>query len=172
MSEPAPERTHGLPFVARVVGGFVVVALVVAIGLLAERGTDDDLALPDEVAGRSLDTTSAGRELAAANSAALSEAHDGAEAAAALYGDDSEAAILVTAVRADSGPLVAPVTGESEHRVEDDDVTCLVAPAPEGPGTTQCQRAHGDLTVRVVAPGRPDLGPLVEATNDVWEDLS
>jgi hypothetical protein len=173
MSEPTPQRsTHGLPFVARIVAGVLLVAVLVGVGLWAERLTDDDLALPDEVGGEALNDTAAGDELAEVNATALSEAYDGADAVAALYGKDSEAGVLVTAVRAGSGPLVPPVHSGSEHWAEDDEVTCLVTPAPEGPGVTQCQRDDHDLTVRLVVRGRPELDPLVEAVNEVWEDLS
>jgi len=174
MSEPTPEPpAHGLAFVVRIVAGILLVAVLVGVGLWAERLTDEDLALPDEVGGQALNSTDVGRDLAEANSSALSEAYDGADAVAAVYGKDTEAGMLVSAVRAESGPLVPPVHSESEHRVEDDDdVTCLVTPAPEGPGSTQCQRDDADLTVRLVVAGSPDLDPLVEAVNEVWEDLS
>jgi hypothetical protein len=162
----------GLRSVARVVGGIVLVALVVGIGLWAERQTDDDLVLPDEVAGQGLNETQAARELAKANSAALSEAYDGAEAVAGLYGHDTKVGMLVTAVRAESGPLVPAVFSENQEWVEDDEVTCLVTPAPKGAGSTQCQRDDRDLTVRLVLRGRPDLDTLVDALNDVWEELS
>jgi hypothetical protein len=162
----------GLPFVARIVGGIVLVAMVVGVGLWAERQTDDELALPDEFGGEPLNDSEVGQAIAEANDAALSEVYDGADAVAAVYGEDTKTGLLVTAVRAGSGPLAPPVFSESEHWIEDGDVTCLVTPAPKGPGTTQCQREDSDLTVRVVVPGKPDLDPLVEATNDLWEDLS
>lgn len=162
----------GLPFVARLAGGIVLVAIVVGTGLWAERQTDDELALPDELGGQGLNDSAVARAIAEANSSALSEAYDDADAVAAVYGPQTRTGMLVTAVRAESGPLVPPVFSDSEHRIEDDEVTCLVTPAPKGPGSTQCQREDGDLTVKVVVRGRPDPDRLVEAINELWEDLS
>ena len=109
---------------------------------------------------------------AAAHRAALTQAYDGADALAAVYGPNMRLGLLVTAVQAESGPLVPPVFSESEHWIEDDDVTCLVTPATKGPGSTQCQREDTDLTVRVVVRGKPELDPLVDAVNEFWEELS
>jgi hypothetical protein len=162
----------GLPFVARVAGGIVLVALVVGIGLFAERQTDDDLALPDEVGGIAVNESAKVQDYARATSAGLSEVYDDADAVAAVYGKNTKTGLLVTAVRAESGPLVPPVPSESEHWIEDGDVTCLVTPAPKGPGSTQCQRVDGELTVRVVVRGKAETDDLVDATNEVWEDLT
>jgi hypothetical protein len=212
MAEPAPERASGgLPFVARIVGGIVLVALVVGVGLWAERLTDDDLALPDRVAGIDADDSDAaldaldpeGRERARDdseevnefNSEQLSEAYDGAEAVTRRYGvlADTDLTLLVTAVRAGSGPPV-PVAFDDPERlglaaprnelVEKGEVTCLVTRAnppsadAEGGGddgapvSALCQRSDGDLTVRVLGNGEVDVDEVADATDEVWEDVS
>jgi hypothetical protein len=58
MADPTTQRSTG-GFVARIAGGIVVVAVVVGIGLWAERATDDDFTLPDEVAGLQADESPA-----------------------------------------------------------------------------------------------------------------
>ena len=66
MTEPAtgptpPVGRTGLPFVLRILGGFLVVAIVVGAGLAAERFiSDDDLELPDEVGGLAVDDSQQG----------------------------------------------------------------------------------------------------------------
>jgi hypothetical protein len=172
MADPttAPPKRR-LPFVARITGGIVLVAAVVGIGLWAERATDDDLTLPDEVEGLAVDESAEGREFDALNSDRLSEAYDGADAVAARYGD-ARTGILVTVVRAESGPPVPAAIGDNHDWVEDGEVTCLVTQAPKGAGYTLCQRDDGDLTVRVFVQGRPSRDVLVDVTNDIWEDVS
>ncbi len=161
-----------MAFVGRIVGGIVLVAMVIGIGLWAERLTDDEFALPDEFGGLVANDSDEVRTFAAAHRAAISEAYDGADALAAVYGPNTKIGMLVTAVRAESGPLVPQVFSQSEDWVEEDDVTCLVTPSRKGPASTQCQRGDGDLTIRVVVRGRPDLSPLVDAINEFWEELS
>lgn len=173
MAEPkAPTSTSRAGDVARILGGVVVVAAVVGIGLWAERATDDDLALPDQVVGITANDSAEARALAESTSDRLSDAYDGADADAALFGPDSKLGMLVTAVRAESTAPVPGVLTENHELVEDGAVTCLVTEAKNGPGATLCQRSGRDLTVRVSVQGRPHLEVLVEATNDVWEDLS
>jgi hypothetical protein len=159
--------------VARIVGGIVLVTLVVGIGLWAERQTDDDLALPDEVAGLAVDDSAASREFADTNAEGLSEVYDDAEAASAIYGSVPGSQVLVSAVRAQAGPPAPGIFTEDTEWVEDGDVQCLVSHARKS-DSVQCQRRDGDLTVQVLASGRdsPDLDALIDATNDVWEDLS
>jgi hypothetical protein len=170
MADPTTQRSTG-GFVARIAGGIVVVAVVVGIGLWAERATDDDFTLPDEVAGLQADDSADSREFADANSERLSEAFDGADALTARYGN-AELGILVTAVRAESGPPVPAVFGGNQEWVEDGEVTCLVTSSRKGAGSTLCQRNDSDLTVRLLVQGGPSLDVLVDATNDVWEELS
>ena len=164
-----------MAFAARIVGGIVLVAVVVGIGLWAERQTDDDLVLPDEVAGLALDDSAAGREFTDTHSAGLSEAYDDAEAVTALYGPDSDpgSQLLVSAVRAGSGPPAPEVFTKDQDWVEQDDVECLVDHVRKRSDSILCQRRDGDLTVQVVAAG-PDaeVDVLVDAANEVWEDLS
>jgi hypothetical protein len=160
-----------MTFVARIVGGVVLVAIVLGIGLWAERQTDDDLSLPDEVAGLAIDDSTEGRDFAKANSAGLSDAYDGADAVTGRYGTgESESKLLVTAVRAKSGPPVPEWFGERNDVVEEDDVACLVTNGRRA--TILCQRTDGDLTVRVLGGKGSDAGELVDATNEVWEELS
>lgn len=161
-----------MTFVARIVGGIVLVAIVVGIGLWAESQTDDDLALPDEAGGLTRNDSAEVQDFVEANSAALSEAYDDADAVTALYGPDTKVGMLVTAVRATSGPPVPAAFSANQDWVEDGDVTCLVTHAPKRAGSTLCQRDDGDLTVRVYLNGRPSLDSIVDATNEVWEDLS
>lgn len=171
MANPiAPRPTRGLPFVVRIVGGVLVVGIVIGIGLVAQRLTDDDFVLPDRVGGLAADDSAKGREFNERNSDHLSDAYD-AEAVTRRYGFDSESPLLVTAVRADSGPPV-PNSFEDRHElVEDGDVTCLVTDERRA-SPVLCQRAGGELTVRVLGSGEPDVDDIVDATNDVWEELS
>ena len=213
MAEPTPQRsTHGLPFVVRIIGGILVVGVVVGIGLWAERATDDDLELPDRVAGIDADDSDAALESLDAdrrdrartqaeetndfNSDRLSEAYDGAEAVTRRYGllTRADQTLLVTAVRAESGPPVPLAFDDPEtlglaaarnELVDEGDVTCLVTRAnppvadEEGvdsgdlaPTTVLCQRTSGDLTVRVLANGEVDADDVADATDEVWEELS
>jgi hypothetical protein len=164
-----------MTFVARIVGGIVLVAIVVGIGLWAERQTDDDLALPDEVAGLAIDDSAASREFADNNSEGLSEAYDDAEAVTALYGPapGPGSQLLVSAVRAKAGPPVPSLFTKDHDWVEEDDVQCLVSHVRKRSDSILCQRRDGDLTVQVLASG-PDaeVDDLVDATNDVWKELS
>jgi hypothetical protein len=196
MSEPAAEATPrasgtGLPFVLRILGGCLVVAIIVGAGLAAERFiSDDDLELPDEVGGLAIDDSDRARDLYDYNDDEVSDAYDGADAVTALYGRESDSPLVVTAVEAESGPplptgfddpealgLAAPLN----ELVDEGDVTCLVTrnptPADEGddasaPVAVLCQRTHGDLTVRVLGAQEPDLDEVVDATDEVWEELS
>lgn len=211
-AEPStPPASSGLPFTVKMVGGFVVVAIVVGIGLMARELTGgDELTLPDKLAGLAADDSDAAlddldeenrdraRDNAQSsyeyNSEQLSEAYDGAEAATRSYGAlEGELRLTVTAVRADTGPPV-PVTFDDpevlrteaprNELVEEGDVTCLisrVSPPPTdsepseedlAPSSALCQRSGGDLTVRVFAVFDPDVDEIVDATNEVWEELS
>jgi hypothetical protein len=156
--------------VARVVGGLVVVGVVVAIALWAERATDDDLELPDRVVGWSTDDSAQVRAFVETNDERLSEAYDGADAATAVYAGDLR--VLVTAVRAAGGPPVPALLGDDQRWVEDDDVTCLVTDPPKGDRSALCQRDDGELTVRAYAEGTTDVDTLVGITNDVWDEVS
>jgi len=160
-----------LPDVARVLGGLVVVAVVVGLGLWVERLTDDELELPDEVLGLTVDDSSAARDVAETNSERLSDAYDGADAATAVYASDDESGIVVTAVRAETGPPVPPVFADDQGLDEHDDVTCLVTRG-ERTGPTLCQREGGDLTVRVWTEGATDAGDLADVADEVFEELS
>ena len=61
---------------------------------------------------------------------------------------------------------------DDEDWVEEDDVQCLVTHFAKGP-IRPCQRTDGDLTVQVVVSGPvAEVDDLVDATNDVWEELS
>ncbi len=174
MAEPnAPATRSRSGDLARVVGGLLVVAVVVGIGLWAERLTDDDLALPGKVAGLAIDDSATARDFTEANSKQLSDAYDDAEAVTARY-RSGKVQLVVTAVRARSGPPVPGMFTANEDWVEDGEVTCLVAHPSKRPDTILCQRGSGDLTVRVLSPGSKvlDLDAVVEATNDVWEDVS
>jgi hypothetical protein len=51
MSDPTPAPPRGRPAVVPVVLGFVVVAAVIAVGLLVVRLTDGDVELPDRLEG-------------------------------------------------------------------------------------------------------------------------
>ena len=160
--------------VGRIVGGIVLVAIVIGIGLWAERQTDDDLELPDEVAGLAVDDSAASREFADTHGDGLSEAHGDAEAVAALYGREPGSQLLVSAVRAKSGPPISGVFTDDQDWVDENDVQCLVTHLRKRSDSLLCQRTGGDLTVQVVAsgPDGPEVDDLVDATNDVWEDLS
>jgi hypothetical protein len=174
MADPTTSPAQGgLPFVARIIGGIVVVAVIVGIGLWAEGRTDDDLALPDRVAGLDADESPKGRDFDEENSAKLSEAYDDADAVTRRYGVGTDSAILVSAVRATSGPPVPGVFSDTQEWVEDDDVNCLVTRLDVAT-TALCQRTGGDLTVRVLVLGAegPEVDELVDATNDVWEEVS
>lgn len=219
MTEPTtaapPSATptrRGMPSVLRVIGGCLVVVLVVGVGLAAERFVDDDvLELPDRVAGVDADDTDAvldelgadARDRARAdleafyefNDEQLSEAYDGAEAATRRYGllSDATLQLLVTAVRAESGPPV-PVSFDDPEAlglaaarselVEEGAVDCLLTRANPpradeeaeeedlAPVVVLCQRSGGDLTVRVLGTNEPDLDAVVDATDEVWEELS
>jgi hypothetical protein len=183
MSEPAAEATPpvsgtGLPFVLRILGGCLVVAIIVGAGLAAERFLSDD-------------DSDRARDLYDYNDDEVSDAYDGADAVTALYGRESDSPLVVTAVQAESGPplptgfddpkalgLAAPLN----ELVDEGDVTCLVTrnptPAEEGdddasaPVAVLCQRTDGDLTVRVLGTQEPDLDEVVDATDEVWEELS
>ncbi len=207
--QPPPPAATGLPFVAKVIGGLVLVAIVVGIGLLARAVGDDELTLPDRVGGLNANDSDAAldgipedkRQLSRDNSCAsyeynsekLSDAFDGAEAVTRVYGTiDGDSSLTVTAVRAETGPPL-PVTfdnpellGLAAPRAElvgEGDVTCLInrdpAPRTDGepteedlaPSTVLCQRSGGDLTVRVFGRSEPDLDDVVDATNDVWDEL-
>jgi hypothetical protein len=165
---PAPSR---LPFVFRILGGIVVVAIVVGIGLVAERLTDDDLVLPDEVGGLAADDSAESREFEESNSSILSEAYDDAEAVTGRYGLESEVPLLVTAVRAESSPPVSAWFDVQHEWVVDGDVACAVT-EKRRTSTALCQRTRGELTVRVFATGQLDVDEIVDATNEVWEELS
>jgi len=161
--------------VGRIVGGIVLVAIVVGIGLWAERQTDDELALPDEVAGLPVDESPNGSEFAQAISERLSEAYDDADSVVGRYRErGGEFQLMVTAVRAKSGPPVPAFFSANHDWVEDDDVVCLLTHETQQTKSILCQRDDGDLTVRVFALGSEslDADDLVDATNDVWEDLS
>ncbi len=162
-----------LPFVARIVGGIAVVAIVVGIGLWAERLTDDDLVLPEEVAGLTEAPTGEASELLDAHRKGIAEAYD-AEAVAALYGTGRASQLLVTAVRAQPGPLAPAAFAEDQDRVEDEAVTCLVTPQRKRADSIICQRGDGDLTVQLFNLGSKqlDLDAIIDATNQVWDDLS
>jgi hypothetical protein len=212
-TEPStPPASSGLPFAVKIIGGIVLVGIVVGAGLVARELTgDDELTLPDELGGLAADDSDAAleeldaedrgraRELAEQfyqyNSEQLSRAYDGAEAVTRRYGLllNADATLLVTAVRADSGPPL-PVSFDDPERlhlsaplnevVEDGDVACLVTrqrppvagsdPTDEelAPDSVLCQRTGDDLTVRVFGSGQPNLDDLVDATNDVWEELT
>ena len=196
MSEPAagatpPVSGTGLPFVLRILGGCLVVAIVVGAGLAAERFiSDDDLELPDEVGGLAIDDSDRARDLYAYNDDKVSDAYDGADAVTALYGRESDSPLVVTAVAAESGPPLPTGFDDPEalglsaplnELVDEGDVTCLVTrnptPADDGadasePVAVLCQRTHGDLTVRVLGTQEPDLDTVVDATDEVWEELS
>ena len=106
-----------------------------------------------------------------------------------LYGRESDSPLVVTAVEAESGPPLPTGFDDPEalglsaplnELVDDGDVTCLVTrnptPADEGdddpaPVAVLCQRTHGDLTVRVLGTQEPDLDEVVDATDEVWEEL-
>jgi hypothetical protein len=177
MSEPTPEvpapprAGSRLPFVLRIVSGCVVVAVVVGIGLVAERLTDDDLVLPDEVGGKAADDSAPGRKFEDSSSSILSEAYDDAEAVTRRYGLESEAPLLVTAVRAESSPPVSAWFDVQHEWVEDGDVTCAIT-EERRKSTALCQRTSGELTVRVFATGQLDVDEIVAATNEVWDELS
>lgn len=174
MADPNPPATTSRTGdVVRIIGGLVVVAVVVGIGLWAERMTDDDLELPDEVAGLALDDSAASREFATTNTDGLSEAYD-AEAASAVYGSEPRSKVLVSAVRAKAGPPVPTVFTKDHEWVVDDKVHCLVFHQQKGIDSIVCQRGDGDLTVQLLTstPGELELDGLVDATNDVWEELS
>lgn len=162
--------SNGFGDVARIAGGIVLVAVVVAVALWAERATDDDLELPDRVAGWSQDDSAEVREFAEANNDRLSEAYDDADAVTAVYAGDLR--VLVTAVRAASGPPVPAVLGDNQEWVEDGDVVCLVTEPAEDEPSTLCQRDDGDLTVRAYAEGTTDADTLVSLTDDVFEEIS
>lgn len=207
---PSPASSR-LPFVARILAGGVVVAIVVGIGLVArELSGDDDLTLPDRVGGRYADDTdealeaigeerraearATARASAEYNSEQLSDAHDGAEAAARRYGAlaGEGASLFVTAVSAESGPPLPVAFDDPEQAgtaapgrelVEEGDVTCLVSrnapPQADGdpseadlaPSAVLCQRTGSDLTVRVFGAFEPDLDDVVDATEEVWDHL-
>jgi hypothetical protein len=196
MSEPAagatpPVSGTGLPFVLRILGGCLVVAIIVGAGLAAERFiSDDDLELPDEVGGLAIDDSDRARDLYAYNDDKVSDAYDGADTVTALYGRESDSPLVVTAVAAESGPPLPTGFDDPEalglsaplnELVDEGDVTCLVTrnptPADDGadasePVAVLCQRTHGDLTVRVLGTQEPDLDTVVDATDEVWEELS
>jgi len=173
MADPTTSpASGGLPFVARIVGGIVVVAVIVGIGLWAESRTDDDLALPDRVAGLAEAPDELARELVGPHSKGVAELYD-ADAAATLYGTEPDSQVLVTAVRAESGPLAPAVFTEEQDWVEDDDVACLVTHQRKGPDSVICQRGDGDLTVQLFNLGSDlDVDTIVDATNDVWDEVS
>jgi hypothetical protein len=195
MAEPAtgptpPVGRTGLPFVLRILGGCLVVAIVVGAGLAAERFiSDDDLELPDEVGGLAVDDSERARDLYDYNDERVSDAYDGADAVTRLYGRESDAPLVVTAVEAESGPPLPTGFDDPEalglsaplnELVDDGDVTCLVTRNAEpadgdddpAPVAVLCQRTHGDLTVRVLGTQEPDLDEVVDATDEVWEELT
>ncbi|HWM73537.1 MAG TPA: hypothetical protein VNQ53_07345 [Nocardioides sp.] len=196
MSEPAtgpvpPVSRTGLPFVLRILGGCLVVAVVVGAGLAVERYiSDDDLALPDEVGGLAVDDSNKALDLYDYNDERVSDAYDGADAITRLYGRDSDSPLVVTVVEAESGPPLPTGFDDPEaldlsaplnELVDKGDVTCLLTrnaqPADEGAGdpvpvAVLCQRTHGDLTVRVLGTQEPDLDTVVDATDEVWEELT
>jgi hypothetical protein len=210
MTEPVPDvlaspyqEPTRLGFVLRVVGGCVVVAIIVGIGLWARGLGDDEFALPDRLAGRNaLDTDAAlqhlpegereeireeVRESARTFTEQLSDDHDGAEAAFRSYGVLDEQGALeggtlnAQAVRDGSDPLVAtpnppgmPESAASEELVEDGEVSCLVLqpPARPKPFMVTCQRTDDELTVLVFGTEGAEVDTLVDAVNEVWEDLS
>jgi len=203
---PAPPSAPSrLPFAARILGGVVVVAIVVGVGLVARELTGgDELDLPVRVGGMNADDSAkdlpeethdnilAGAEH---NSEEFSRAFDGAEAVTRTYGSLEDMRLTVIAVRADAGPPLPvgfddpELLGTAAPRnelVEEGDVTCLLTrsapPAADGDGdpteeelaptAVLCQRTGGDLTVRVFAVSEPELDDVVDATEDVWDELS
>jgi len=196
---PAPSR---LPFVFRVLGGVVVVAIVVGVGLVARELTGgDELDLPDRVDGLPAADSDAGLEgldpdrrnairddLETGyeyNNEEYSSAYDGAEAATRIYSDpDMDRRITVVAVRANSGPPLpvqfddpelSGATAPRNELVEEGDVTCLLGrgdPADAEPVGILCHRTGGDLTVQVLATVEPELDDVVDATEEVWDELS
>ena len=196
MSEPAtgptpPVSRAGLPFVLRILGGCLVVAIIVGAGLAAERFiSDDDLELPDEVGGLAVDDSQKAHDLYDYNDERVSDAYDGADAVTRLYGRESDSPLIVTAVEAGSSPPLPTgfddpdalgIDAPLNELVDKGDVTCLITrnaqPADEGSGdpapvAVLCQRTHGDLTVRVLGTQEPDLDDVVDATDEVWEELS
>ena len=196
MSEPATEATPpvsgtGLLFVLRILGGCLVVAIIVGAGLAAERFiSDDDLELPDEVGGLAVDDSDKARDRYDYNDERVSDAFDGADAVTRLYGRGSDSPLVVTAVEAESGPPLPTGFDDPEalglsaplnELVDEGDVTCLVTRNPRSaedgadapaPVAVLCQRTHGDLTVRVLGTQEPDLDTIVDATDEVWEELT
>jgi hypothetical protein len=169
--QPPPPAASGLPFVAKLIGGFVLVAIVVGIGLVARAVGDDELSLPDRVGGLNANDSDAAldgipedkRKLSRDNSRAsyeynsekLSDAFDGAEAVTRVYGTiDGDSSLTVTAVRAETGPPL-PVTfdnpevlGTAAPRfelVDEGDATCLV-------GRNPAPRTDGEPTEEQLAP--------------------
>jgi hypothetical protein len=157
MTETEPSTSpasSGLPFAVKIIGGFVLVAIVVGIGLIARELTgDDELTLPDELGGLAADDSDAAldqlnaddrdqardnaRSIDEYNSERLSEAFDGAEAVTRRYGtlQSADESLLVSAVRAESGPPLPVAFDDPEYLhfaaprnelVEEGDVTCLL----------------------------------------------
>ncbi len=204
LSSPYGEPTR-LGSVLRVVGGCVVVAIVVGLGLWVSMQDDDGFTLPDRLAGRDAVDTDAAlekvpegereglraemRDAAETFAEQLSDEHDGAEAVFRSYGSLAADGLveggtfIAQAVRDESDPLVVtpnpPGTPEfvsTQELMEDGDVTCVVLTIPSEPGplSVSCQRTESELTVQVFAlgPNGPGVDTVVDATNDVWEDLS
>ena len=96
MSEPAAgdatRQRDRAPFVLRILGGCLVVAIIVGVGLAAERFiSDDDLELPDEVGGLAVDDSDRGaRPLRLQRRARSPRRYDGADAVTALYGRETD----------------------------------------------------------------------------------
>jgi hypothetical protein len=203
-AEPStPPASSGLPFAVKMVGGFVVVAIVVGIGLVARELTGDDLTLPTKVAGLDAIDSEAGladlsrdrareaREfhemIYAYNNKHMSESLDGAEVATRRYGNGNEILMTVMAIRSELNPPIPDFFIEPEsidlerpvdEMVEDGPVTCRVHrnfSTREGEdeiASIFCQRSSGSLTVRVLANFEPDVDDVVDATDEVWEELS
>jgi hypothetical protein len=127
------------------------------------------------------------------NSEQVSRAFDDADAVTRRYGEPDDEWFLVTAVRAETGPPLPAIfedpviQGVAVPRAEireEGDVICLVnrnSPPPANRTPTEkelvptgvlCQRSGGDLTVRVYSGNRPDLDRVVDATEEVWDELT
>jgi len=199
---PHPPAGSRVRFVLRIVGGCVVVAVVVGIGLVARELTGgDELDLPDRVDGLPAADSDAGLEgldpdrrsairddLETGyeyNNEEYSSAYDGAEAATRIYRDpDMDRRITVVAVRENAGPPLpvqfddpelSGATAPRTELVEEGDVICLLGrgnPTDDEPVSILCHRTGGDLTVQVLATSEPELDDVVDATEEVWDELS
>lgn len=168
MSEPTGPVPATRRFALPIVLGLLLVAAVIAVALLIERATDDDIDLPETLPGgfSAAAVDDPQRELVASAEEGLEEALEVEVTVQSYLGDDAGRQVTVTAVDEPAGPFApsgpqagADALGQeraASELVREGETTCELAweaAVPEGgdvpdgdPASVHCQLAADGRT--------------------------